>query len=448
MLSTSFTGSDGYQENTDYTNSKVFLHSTAENEYILSELMVGWYQKKFGANAFYTPRFPEQYEESKSLFTALKFNIRKPVLKLSGNIYWKRHFDHFLLFRNNPAAYENYHMTDAIGGALSKKFRSSISITSLELKYRYEKIFSTTLGNIIDNPKVVKGTETYYNHFKERNHLSISADHLVQFRKIYINMGLLIQAGIENLSSPGMYPGIDLSYIVTDEFSLFSSVNKSMRLPTFTDLYYNGPQNKGNPNLLSETALTFETGAKYKSEGIRIDAALFYRLGKETIDWIWIDNIWQTKNLTDLDTYGAETSIYLFPSKFNNSIKTLEWLRISYSYIELSKLSDGLISNYALDNLRHKFMLDIKLKLPLQTYIDAKISRQARNGSYLLYETPVSSPVSTSYDPFWLVDINVGIKVGKITFFIDATNLLNTSYRDLGSVIMPGRWIMAGVRYR
>ncbi len=448
-ISSTFSGSDGYQQNTDFNSSGILLHSVFENRISKIELISAWNKKLFGANAFYTPRFPEQYEETSSLLGILKFESKNSRLNLSGNLYWKRHYDHFLLFRSNPEAYENYHLTDVLGGAVGKKISSSIGITSIELRFRHEQILSTSLGDPLEDPLIVKNSgDALYDNFKDRNHLTASVNHLARIGKFYFSAGMMVHSGIKDLIRPGIYPGIDISWIVNDNISLFTSANRSMRLPTFTDLYYQGPQNRGNPGLEPEKAVTFEKGLKYSGESVRFDVALFYRLGKETIDWIWTDSTWQTSNLTDLNTYGTESGFTFYPAQLFSSIKFIDHVGLTYTYTALNKSSDAFISNYALDNLRHKFVADLKIKLPFNFYIDGKISWQDRNGSFLYYETPASVPVDTPYGPFFLADINAGVKLKSLTIFLDATNIMDKAYRDIGSVVMPGRWLMAGIRFR
>ncbi len=448
ILAISASGSDGYIVNTDYSMSSVYLHSTATTSWLETDLILGWNGKNFGANAFYTPRFPEQYEETSALVGALKVEAGTPSFKIFAQAHWNRHHDHFLLFRNNPAAYENHHRTDVSGLALGSKYSSVLGFTSLRLQYRQERILSSTLGDPLDAPIQVKNAPgKEYKRFKSRDHLYISADHLLQIHKLYISTGVLIYAGVRDLSPPGLYPGLDISYRIHDRVSVFTSANRSMRLPTFTDLYYEGPQNRGNSGLRPEKAISIESGARLIGRGYRADAAAFFRKGTETIDWIWTDSIWQTRNLTELNTYGGEVNFWYYPGKTGSGPRWVEHFRISYSYTELNKPSDAYISNYALDNLKHKAMLDLRIRLPLDLYFETKLRWQDRNGSYLHYETPGSMPYETSYDPFWLTDVTFGIEVWKTNVYISATNVFDVSFRDIGSVVMPGRWIMAGIRF-
>jgi iron complex outermembrane receptor protein len=449
LIAASINESDGYMDNSDFKNRNLYIHTTVENEHLKANLMLGMGQKAFGANSFYSPVFPEQYEETETWLSALKLESMMLPVKIFGQLYWRRHMDHFLLVRSNPSFYENYHRTDMTGAAAGVKFSSILGFTTLQTSFRDDRIISTTLGEETERTVRIKGADNqYYTKFKSRGLLSLSAEHQLQIKRLFIKSGILFHSMADIPTNPGVYPGIDISLMVNNHLRFYLSANRSMRLPTFTDLYYRGPQNEGNDALLPERAMTYEWGARYGADWISADLSLFYRKGSQTIDWIWIDNMWRSRNLTSLDTYGGEVNLQIIPSEITESLYRISHIRLGYSYTELSKSSDNFISNYALDNLKHKFILDMLIQLTGRIYLDSKVSWQERNGSFLFYESPSALPYELAYEPYWLIDFQAGIKLKRFTLFTDITNTLNSSYRDIGSVIMPGRWIMAGIKYR
>lgn len=447
LLSLSSASTDGYTQNTDATKHDIFFHNQAVTGKVKSDILLGWNSKQFGALAFYTPRYPDQYEETQTVFAALKLGAAKDEKGFSGSIHWRRHYDHFTLFRENPSAYENFHRSDLLGVNLGRKFYSSLGVTNIHTRWIHDRMLSTTLGEPIARP-VPAGNNGVYNHFAYRNRWSLMADHQLQVGKLYISAGLLLQAGIRDLLSPGIYPGLDVSYLLSPRLQVFASANRSMRLPTYTDLYYEGPRNRGNPDLRPEKAVTIESGINFKTETIRTDIALFYRNGTETIDWIWRDSVWVTSNLTKLDTYGGETTLEYIPGNPGPISSLLHSIRISYAYTGINKSSDAFVSNYALDNLRHKAIFNLRLSLPWNIYVDLMVRWQDRNGSFLYYESPDAMPYERDYEPFWLADLHTGIRLNRFTLFVNVTNIWNTPYRDIGSVVMPGRWIMTGIEFR
>ena len=447
LLSASLSGSEGYRENTDFSNRAIYLHSIAENSTLKADFMLGWNQKDFGANSFYTPRFPDQYEETSSSLAVLKIRTKKTKPLLEGQFQWRRHSDHFLLFRNNPSAYENYHLTDVLGATANTKFSSAAGVTSLGIKYRHEQIYSTNLGEILDEPVKVRGSEnSSYDMFKSRDHVTLSGEQKISIHALKINVGVLAHAGIKDVIDAGVYPGIDVSLSIPGNLKIFTSANRSFRLPTFTDLYYQGPQNMGNPELLPEKAITLETGLRFVDSYLQGDLSFYYRIGQETIDWIWMDSIWQTTNITDLTSYGAEIGLGIFPAEIHDNLSFISHFRLAYSYNAINKSSDEYVSNYALDNLKHKFIADLGIEFPYGIFADIKINWQDRNGSFQYYSSPTAIPYESPYDPYWLIDFSGGIKIKGIVLYLDATNLLNTMYRDIGNVEMPGRWLMSGAK--
>lgn len=448
LISTTRSGSDGYRQNTDFADKNIFFHHSRKGLKLKNDLFFGWNDKSFGANAFYTPKFPEQYEETSTMLMGMKIASTLINPNLQGNIYWKKHKDHFLLFRENPAAYENFHASEIAGAEIKGAYSSSLGRTSAKIGLRHERIFSTTLGEKLDQAKEIKNhPQAEYDNFAARSYISGTVEHDIQIGKILISTGTLLHLDKDNLFIPELYPGIDISYNSGQSASTFLSINRSMRLPTFTDLYYQGPQNIGNPDLLTEKSLSFESGFSLNKQYFNLNISAFYRIGRETIDWIWIDDIWQTKNITELNTYGTEGTFSLYPQKINAAFKSLQDINISYSYTEISKSNDAYISNYALDNLKHKLVVDLNWNLPFHLFLNTQFSWFSRDGSYLHYESPGSIPYSQEYSGYTLFDITGGIKIKQIKLFMDASNLLNINYRDIGSVLMPGRWISFGVKF-
>ncbi|MCF8345978.1 MAG: TonB-dependent receptor [Bacteroidales bacterium] len=448
MVGASADRSDGYTENTDFDNKSIYLHSVAEYTGFRTELIVGANDKSFGANSFYTPKYPGQFEETSTWLSALKLEAGRSPLKVFGQWHWKRDYDHYLLSRKDPSLYENYHRTDAAGMTAGARLSSKLGLSALSVQIRHESILSTSLGDPVTTSVNIKrsGSNATYEYFKKRTLLSLSATHAVQFNRFFMNVGFLLQSPSGLRGTAGAYPGIDLSFSLNENTTLFTSLHRSMRLPTFTDLYYMGPVNQGNTDLLPEKSLTFEGGAKLLNRWMKAEAAIFYRNGSQSIDWIWNDTAWYTANLTNLNTFGGEVAVLIYPGTLLPSAGLIRQARISYSYTELNKLNSTYISAYALDNLKHKFIADLSIALPWQLYLDGKVSWQDRNGSYLYYASPESIPYEKSYDPFWLINIRTGIKIGRFEWYINIANLLNALYRDTGSVVMPGRWVGTGIK--
>ena len=383
-------------------------------------------------------------------FSAVKWaSLRKPML--SGKFFYRQFRDHFLLDRNMPVFYQNFHKSRLAGAEVNYKVSSALGITRVNLRYRHEKIFSTVLGEPLKNPIPVNEVSgVFYDMAKSRSYLSYTLDHTIQFGKFLANTGLLAHSGIDGLVSPGIYPGIDLAYSPATNMDLVihGSINRSMRLPSFTDLYYSGPQNQGNSDLHAEKALTSQLGLDLQQGGFGFQAETFYRIGTETIDWVWQDSLWHTMNYTRLDSYGFGLSTTYEPEAPVQSNISFKYIRVSYSYTQVNKPKIDYISHYALDHLRHKVNATIRLRLFKKAYAALHFTYQERNGSFLYYETHASQAFEKPYEPYALMDASMGMKLWAVDMYVELKNLLNTEYYDIGNIPMPGRWFSVGINYR
>jgi iron complex outermembrane receptor protein len=243
-----------------------------------------------------------------------------------------------------------------------------------------------------------------------------------------------------------LYPGFDLGWKMLKPLKLYLSVNKSLRMPTFTDLYYKSATNVGNPALQPEEARSFETGLKYNNSWLTTHVAFFGRWGKNMIDWVRQPNetLWYAKNLTDLNTKGIEISTKINPSLLFGKEIFIHSLDLSYGYLTQDKESGTLISKYLLDYLKHK--IDIRLTHGICKNLSASwlISYQDRNGTFTLWEGNRYGK-EEDYAPVWLVDSRINWVKNQFNLFLEASNLLNKTYFDYGNVEQPGVWVKAGI---
>jgi iron complex outermembrane receptor protein len=243
------------------------------------------------------------------------------------------------------------------------------------------------------------------------------------------------------ISDPGIgwniSPGLDASFAITDHLKIYGSASSSLRVPTFTDLFYNGPTNLGNPNLKPEKSVNYEGGFKLNFKGFTGNTEVYYRKGIDLIDWVRENenDKWQTRNLTRINTTGIELSGTILPEKIWNKDIFVTKLGINYSYCELDKGGNNVFSYYVLDNLKHKLDLEINHKIWYKLIGSWRLSYQDRNGMRTQTE---------SYNPFWLVNTRITWKSQTTEIYAMAANLFNTIYFDLGTVAQPGRWISFG----
>ncbi len=450
-ISGDYKRSDGAIPNTDFKIGNVFYQGVWSYPTGKLELQGGYTDRGFGANDFYTPAYPNQYERIKTTFASIKA-LDQGTLHFSPSFYWRRNQDRFELFRDNtgaPSWYKmhNYHLTDTYGTSLSGWGNSGFGKFAFGTDFRSENIWSTVLGKTMSNPIEVPGENgIQFNHSDSRSNLSLFGEYSHHFGQIDVSAGFMTNWNSSLGKKWQFYPGLDFGWQISYPLKFYASVNKSLRIPTFTDLYYNSATNIGNPDLMPEVATSIETGLKYSNDWLTSHVSVFERWGQNMIDWVRQPNetVWYAKNMTNLTTRGIEFSASVNPSVLFGSDLFVRSVDFSYGYLSEDKESGVLISKYLLDFLKHK--IDIRLTHNIFRNLTASwlISYQDRNGTFTLWEgNKYGSEVE--YTPIWLIDTRINWIRNKLNLFVEASNLLNKTYYDYGNVEQPGIWAKAGI---
>jgi iron complex outermembrane receptor protein len=246
------------------------------------------------------------------------------------------------------------------------------------------------------------------------------------------------------------YPGIDMSYRIVRGMKVYASLNTSVRMPTFTDLFYVGYENLGNPNLKPEEAITYELGVKSASAYIRGNASFFYRQGKNIIDWNKqneSDTYWTPSNITELNTVGVEFQGAVNTSKFAlNAVYGIRSMQAGFLFLDVTKSSNNTVSRYALDQLNRKITAGVDIRLFKKLFTNWQMVYQDRNGDYQVYNSEIDAVETKEYKPFTLFDAKLYYELRTILPYIEVSNLFNVTYNDIGGVPQPGRWIRGGVK--
>ncbi|HFB61369.1 MAG TPA: TonB-dependent receptor, partial [Bacteroidetes bacterium] len=469
QTSVSYRRSDGYRVNTDFKHGAISHQSFLTLGATRLNLQLGYSDKAFGANGFYTAKFPDQYETVKVLSAGLGLRGGTKV-QYQGNVRWRRLYDRFELFREGSRWYQkqgdwfvkgsdsagfrtasgffpyrgpNFHRTDVVGGEGSIRFRSVLGKTAAGISWQDETIWSNVLGEPAqDTLYSWLDKEAYYDHRKSRQLFNGYLNQLYQKQNFSLSAGV-------NAFYNGTYgllfsPGLDVSWFVTGNLKTYFSVNRAIRLPTFTDLYYQGPDHISNPQLKPEKVYGFSAGMQYFMKKVNFSVSAFYRVGYDIIDWVKQDagSKWESKNLTRLNTFG--TSVSLDYTAGETSSHFIQSFRFRYQYLASDKNTGDYVSLYALDYLRHHLSIYLQHTLARRLSAGWTFSIQQRNGFYFDYEHNTRA----SYETVFLLNAKLRYVLPRFVFYVQASNLLNQHYRDVGSVEMPGIWMLAGVRYR
>jgi len=437
-LSYSYDASDGYMENTDFKINNLFYQSDLDVGAGTIKVFGGFIDKKFGANSFYTTSFPGQYEETTALLISAGYQYNNHNLVIKPRIYWRRHDDEFLLVRENPDFYRNLHTTNVIGSEVNGSYRSSLGLTGIGLEYRRELIKSNNLRRP-DQP-----SEGF--SLNDRDNVGIFLEH--QF-EILQHLDITPGVYFNYFSDYGWnyFPGIDAGYQLTSSLRAFGNIGKSFRIPTYTDLYYVGPDNVGNPDLSPEEATSFEFGLRHMKNGVRLSAVYFNRDATNLIDYvreIRLDEVsgqplpdslqgpFQPKNFANVNTQGLELSAEL---DFRQMIAKNAWIKnifLSYNYLN-SDLQDQVDfqSRYFIDNLRHQFVASIR----------HSIFKNIEHNLRMRYNERVGM------EDYYVMDSRISWNHKDLKLYGEVTNLTNQDYRETITQ-MPGRWFRFGVQYQ
>ncbi|MEO8398693.1 MAG: TonB-dependent receptor [Ignavibacteriaceae bacterium] len=412
-LSFSKKKSDGYRHNTNFDMINFSYGSSLKINRGNINLLLGYNDKKFGADGFYSSSFPNQWEHTKTKLLNLSADLGNETFTISPKFYFRRNDDEFLLNYIVPSFYQNIHQTNVYGFEIQSSIITSLGTTSFGGEYGKDKIESTNLG---DHSREKKG------FFAEHKFSPLS------------KLNFIIGAFAYDYSTIGwkFWPGLDASYNIAENVRLFGSVGKAFRIPSYTELYYNDPVTKGNPNLLHEETLNYEIGINFVKKLYSFELSLFRKEGKNIIDWFKQssdETQWTVSNISKVNTNGFEVGIFTTPQILFNNFPVYKF-SVNYIYLDSDRKAFNFISRYALDYLRHQLIITVSNNF----FFDIIQSWALR------YENRVN------FEDYFLVDTKFFREFNHFELFLKATNLFNKSYNDISSAPLPGRWIMGGIK--
>jgi iron complex outermembrane receptor protein len=482
----------GYIPNTDFESSKLFVN--LEREFKLGKekghisIFYAENQKAFGAQNYYSTTFPDQFEatstrifglkldESIGLNTDFRFNMNlvtgtdrfelyRETAGLggfdasnvaydklsSGRYYRAADGDTAASWYSGP----NFHQTLVFNQNIVATHRWSVAHqSSLGYNLRYDEIYSNVLGGDFGDVYLVPGWDGYtMDKGASTTDFSFFVEHKYTRERFQVTAGAMLNHHIGPAFSDDsnfFAPSLDVLYRLTKDASLYATANRSMRYPTYTDLYYNRGGAQGSLDLSPESAWNYEWGYKQKSGQVYSSAALFHRRSKDLIDWVSYagDPIAYASNITSLALTGIEGGMQYNATKrkalLRNAVVQAAFMRGVTPEVDFSSL-------YALDYLQAKINARATQRLGLGFFLNYSITLQDRVGTYRSV-----GGEEVNYDPFALLDFKLyyapagGIFKRQFPFqaFVNINNALDAAYYDRGNVIQPGRWVSTGLEFR
>jgi iron complex outermembrane receptor protein len=216
-----------------------------------------------------------------------------------------------------------------------------------------------------------------------------------------------------------------LRYEIIPQNFLHGSISRNIRVPSFTELYYNDPTTIGNSGLAAEKSLNYEIGYEIKKEKFSFGPAIFFRREDHAIDWVKTDPAqkWEARNINGADVLGIEAQAGF---DINKDIK----LSSNYTYINKYMDNNGYLFKYGPNYSRHLWNTEFTFRLPfgIQSVGFTYKQKPGRDGWFLL-------------------NARLNYNLNKnASLFINGTNLFNVGYQEIEGIPQPGRWIDSGFR--
>jgi vitamin B12 transporter len=406
--------SDGYRTNSDYENKNYLLKGIFNKKKQPIEVIATFFDKKFGAQNFYTPDswgFNE-YEETQNSLLGASTTFRTEKFKITPRVYWKRGQDIFLLKRDDPSFYRNLHITNKVGVETNASYTSNYGITGFGIDVSSVSISSNNLGD------------------RNRTMANLFLEHRFKLGdKVDVTPGVAVTYFSDFKFHA--FPGLDLGIQLSDNLKAYGNLGITYRIPTYTDLYYSDNTTDGNPNLKPEEAFAQEIGLKYNSGRFTTSVAMFNRDATNLIDYIrqnTTDSKYTASNITKVNTKGFELNAdYRF--KINEFNQTLSF---GYNFLNDDILDQNKeLSRYSLNTLKHQFI----------TRFTSKLFKNVRQN--IIYKH-AERAIGTSYN-VW--DASIIVDFNKFIFTVTANNIFDAAYIESGFVPMPSSSVLFGLRY-
>ncbi len=406
---------NGYRHNTAFNAYRLFYQNktsiNAKNEI---DAMGGYEYNTFGANGYYSaPGDAESKETTQTALGSLRYTY-KPTgnFSISPRISYRYNNDDYIYVKSKPSLYHNIHETNVVTGEIQSVLNTKKGHIGAGVELRNEQINSSNLGE------------------RERNNLGIYGEYKHDFSD-KLNAGIGLYANYNSDYDWQLFPGVDVGYFIDKKWKLYASATRGQRLPTYTDLYYKGPTNIGNDQLQPEEASYAEGGLKYSDRSFSAQAHYFYKYVTNFIDWVRANptDPWQPQNYQSVTTKGISLNIGydLYVSKNVHSN-----VNISYTYLDPKIDAPGTeTSKYTIDALKHQATASMRNILFNKLNLNV-------TGRYLY---------RISANDYTLLDVRAGYQWKDFLVYADLNNILDTQYKEIGSVPMPGRWYSFGIKF-
>jgi iron complex outermembrane receptor protein len=401
--------SHGFYYDTDFKKFTTSLNSSLDIPDGEFNISLGYQEKEFGAYDFYTPGlgYPSK-EWTKTYLLKSGFNLDKEGFIIRPDFLWRRHYDKFMPDKTGVLSGAiNHHQTDVYTPNIYfQKQTYALGRIGLGLEYGEERINSTNLGK------------------HNREHKSIFMDESKDLTS-KLSLGLSFRVDDYDDFDQNHTGALSFRYKLSKINELHFGISRSIRIPSFTELYYNDSTTVGDAGLSAEESLHYEVGYDYKKESLSLGTTFFLRQEKDFIDWIKRTSTqvkWQAENTARDKVFGIENYLRL---KINQNFTADS----NYTYINKYIDDNDYLYKYGPNYIKHLINTAFSFNLPF--------------GMQTIGLTYKKKP---HRDGWFLLNTHLGYNLNKKSqIFLNVTNLLNVEYQEIEGIPQPGRWIEAGV---
>ncbi len=363
VSSADYEKSDGHRDGSDYRDGQGRVSLLVPTARGLMRTNVGLGVRDFGAADFYAPYNSVERTATTTVDSRWEGGVGPWSVSLGGNT--RRHQDHYVLVRGDPALYENRHESWQSGGDVTARSMAGPLALAIGAEGVHDQLSSARLGG---------RRESRLGAFAEGSLGSASS----------AEADFGVRGDRSSAYGAFFSPSLSATARLSDWLQLRTSGAGGFRAPTWTERYYIDPSNIGDPNLRPERFWTADAGARITASRLSVDVAAFRRRATNLIDWVRPAGApssipWQTMNVGDATYDGLELTANLPPiagvaySAFGTGLK-----------LEASP-GDALVGKYALRPITRQIGLRAALARsgPLDARIDLLHAQRAGERGYV-----------------------------------------------------------------
>ncbi len=395
--------SSGFMPNRDYRNLALTSSTSFRTSVGTSSILLSHNDKPFGAEQFYG-NF-NSWERTKTWWASGQQSLGE---RTQISAAFRKHTDLFVLYRDRPQVFTNRHAVESLQASVR---RTEPLGTNTSLHWGVEGWRDDIVSNNLGKHSRARGSGYASLDFRALRRFSLSVGAREEVYRSFDQQ---------------FVPSIAGGAWIRSTLKLRASASRAFRLPTFTDLYYQDPGNRGSPLLRPESAWNYEGGVDWNpSAAIRGEVTLFHRRERDGIDYVRTSptDIWRATNFQSLRFTGVEAAM---------RVKLRRDRTFDFSYTGLRGAQNalaGTFSKYTFNYPNHQGVAGWQGQLHREWHARVRVGavqRFARN-------------------PYAVADVYAGRTSGRIRPFAQVMNFNGARYQEILGVRMPGRAALLGL---